>query len=107
MGVKVTLQECPNKQVVQFSTDLSLTKHIYTTFFTAHNLCYSQRELRKIGMVAQEIVCQVLDFYEVRTVFVSASKLTVVLKTNKEWNTLPDQIARIIEKAFDEFGVCQ
>lgn len=76
-------------------------------FFTQYNVEYSQRELGRIGVVAEQIVCQVLAFYEIRTVFVSNKRMTVVLKTGKQWETLPDQIVRIIEKALDEFGVCQ
>ncbi len=88
-----------------FTTNARLSNHVHTAFFTAHNIIYSQRELNKIGVVAEQVVRQVLAFYEIRSVFVSSKSMSVVLKTGKQWETLPDQIVRIIEKALDEFGI--
>ncbi len=107
MVVKVTQRQCSNPLTYEFVAQPYLSRYAHTAFFTAHNLQHSGRELTKIGAVAEQVVGQILEFYEVRTIFVSGNRLTVVLKNSKSWETLPDQIVRIIEKAIDEYGVEQ
>jgi len=100
----VVMRQCTNPLAYEFATQLQLSNYQNTMFFTQRNIEYCQRELGRVGIMAEQIVRQVLAFYEIRTVFVSDTRIMVVLKTGKQWQTLPDQIMRIVEKALDEYG---
>lgn len=73
-------------------------------FFTPHNLSFSWREQSQIGEIATNIVKSSLEFRDIRQIFVTSNRLTVVFKKAASIETLPEQIARIIEKAFGELG---
>ncbi len=104
MQDSVSCKQCTNPLAYVFVTEQNLSHTTLTSFFTHYNIEHSQKDFVKIGLLAERVVREVLTFYEIRTVFIANNTLTVVLKNNKQWETLPDQIVRIIEKAQDEFG---
>lgn len=104
MHSQVEIIMCANPLTIQFQSKLVLSKHIGCIFFTAHNIEFCDKELVKIGPLAERIVIEVIQFSEVRQVFVASNTLTVVLRSGKQWETIPDQILRIFEKALDECG---
>ena len=103
MQEQVKVQVCTNPLVLDFISERDISQIKLCVFFTKHNLEFSQCDLDRVGLVAEQIVCEVLEYRDIRQIFISTNRLTVVLKTGKIWETLPDQILRIIEKAIEEY----
>lgn len=74
-------------------------------FFTPHNHSFSLHEQSQISDVTAVIVANILEFRDIRQVFVTCNRLTVVFKKAANLDTLPEQITRIIEKAIEEMKV--
>lgn len=91
-----------NSSVYDFICSEPISLSELCLFFTAQNLSFSERDLAKVGEVGSQIITASLQYRDVVRVFVSGSRLTVVCKTADGIQTLPEQIARIIEKAIDE-----
>jgi hypothetical protein len=100
----VEIVECLNPLVIDFYTHIPISRYNLCSFLSRHNLEF---EAQRVGPVTTQIATEIFGFYEVRRIFVSSQRLTVVLQDGKTWETLPEQIVRAIEKTLEEFGVCQ
>lgn len=103
MQEPVNVQIGTNPLTLDFISNRDISQIKLCVFFSKHNIEFSHRELNRVGTVAEQIVCEVLEFRDIRQIFISSNRLTVVLKNGKIWETLQDQIVRIIEKAIEEF----
>ena len=95
----------------QFVSEANISNLNLVEGVTVQNLPFLERALTKIGSLGEEIVCNVLSFNDVRIVYIAGNTLSVGLRAGRtangqvgDWEILSEQIVRIIEKAFDEFG---
>lgn len=98
---------CANPLTLSFASKIDISNYKLCIFFSSCNIEFCQREVNKVGPLAEQIVREVLEFSDIRQVFLNTNNLIVVLKAGKNWETLPDQIIRIIEKTLEEFGISQ
>lgn len=104
MSIVIEITQASNF-VYDFTCSEPISLSHLCLFFTASNLAFSERDLAKVGLIGTHIITQSLEFRDVLQVFVSDCRVTIVFRQSAGVQTLLEQIARIIEKAFDERGI--